>query len=185
MEEGKPARGKLIKNSSKKSLTREFSAGGVVFKKGDDGFWWLVTKSAPSKLSPQGFWRLPKGWLDDVRGDRPGPLARGEKKATQEEIKNAALKEVEEEGGVKAKIVAKIGTEKYFFNFEGQKTLKFVTFYLMEWKKDLPEGPTWETEKVEWLPFEKAKKCLKHKGEKRILDKAKEVLEVPRQENLI
>ena len=168
----------------KTPLAREFSAGGVVFKKGSKKSLWLVAKSAPSDLYPESYWRLPKGRLDDLDGDKPGPLARGERRASEEEIQKAALKEVQEEGGVDAKVVSKIGTEKYFFTLSGKRILKFVTFYLMEWKVDLTEGPGDETEETLWLSFEEARKILEHSGEKKILDKAREVLEAGMQESL-
>ena len=173
------------------ALSRRFSAGGVVYKQskgksGDLKILWLVAKSRPSDLYPNEVWRLPKGWIDDLNdGQVPGPLASGERKAKEEEIQEAALREVVEEGGVKAKIISKLGTEKYFLTVSGQRILKFTTFYLMEWAKDLKEGPDFETEKVEWLPYKKARKRLSYSGEKKILDKAKQVLDQGIQESLV
>lgn len=164
-------------------MRRQFSSGGVVFKKIKTKgsivkTFWLVAKSNPSKDYPQEIWRMPKGWLDDEdNGKNPGPFARGEEKATEEVLREAALREVREEGGVEAKIIKKIGTERFFFKNEDELIQKFVTYYLMEWVKDLPEGPGFETEKVEWLGFEDARKKLTHSGEKKVLDKAKEILD--------
>ena len=169
-------------------MDREFASGGVVFKKvkgkgSKVKVLWLVAKSAPSNLYPESFWRLPKGWLDDEEdGKKPGQLGSGEKRATEKDLKKAALREVKEEGGVKAKIVKKIGTERYF---RGRSILKFVTYYLMEWISDLPEGFGFETSEVAWLPYDEARTKLKHSGEKKVLDKAKEVLERGIQSNLI
>lgn len=173
---------KSLISSNKTSLERQFSAGGVVFKKvKDEGtkikVLWLITKSRPSKLFPKTIWRLPKGWLDDeLGGKRPGPLASGKKQAKEADIQKAALREVEEEGGARAKIIGKIGTEKYFLTISGQRILKFVTFYLMEWIKDLPSGPGEETEKVEWLPYGIARQKLSYSGEKKMLDEARRLL---------
>ena len=165
---------------------REFAAGGIVYKHKNGKILWLVAKSFPSKEYPQSYWRLPKGWLDDERkGQRPGPLTTGVKKATEEHLLKAALREVAEEGGVKAKIIKKIGTEKIFFTLSGQKILKFVTFYLMRWISDIAEGAGFETSEVAWLKFEKAREKLKYPSEKRMLDKAKEILSSGLQENLI
>lgn len=177
MEEGR---------NSRKKITREFSAGGVVFKKSKDRILWLVTKSTPSEVIPKSTWRLAKGWLDDQKDiQKPGPLASGKKSATQVQIQKAALREVAEEGGVKAKIINKIGTEKYFWQVKEEMILKFVTFYLMEWQKDLPEGPGFETAEVKWLTFQKARKKLDYDREKKILDKAKDLLDKGIQEILI
>lgn len=167
----------------KQKVEREFSAGGAVFRKfsinnSQFSIKWLVTRSTPSKLFPQEVWRLPKGWLDDVEGgENPGPLASGRIKAEKGDLQKAALKEVQEEGGVDAKIVAKIGTMKFFFNSTRGKVLKFATFYLMEWVKDVAEGFGFETSEVAWLPFEDAYKRLTYKTEKDVLKKAEEILE--------
>ena len=145
-----------------------------------------MTKSTPSELNPNSVWRLPKGLIDDeINVKEPGPIARGERRAKEIDLTNAALREVREEGGVKAKIIHKIGTIRYFFERGADKVSKFVTFYLMKYIKDLPEGHDSETEEVSWLSFEKARKRLKYQGEKKILDKAKEILDSGLQGNLI
>ena len=171
---------------SQSSLVREFSAGGVVFKRHDGQVLWLVTKVGLSSRIPNpDTWRLPKGWLDDAGKGIPGPLARGKVKAKKEDLQNAALKEVREEGGVDAKILDKIGTTRFIFTWEGKKILKFVTFYLMEWTRDLPEGTDYETSEVAWLSFETARKRLTHSTEKGVLDKAGKLLELGIQESLV
>ena len=84
---------------------------------------------------------------------------------------------MKEEAGVEARIVAKIGTETRFFTSNGQRVMKFVTFYLMEWLRDLPEGPGFETSEVAWLSYEIARKRLSYSSEKKTLDKARQILE--------
>ena len=76
-------------------ILRRFSAGGVVYRQSLQSHLkkpktlWLVTKSKPSQLFPKSVWRLPKGWLDDrSEGRFPGPLASGEKKASEKEIQD-------------------------------------------------------------------------------------------------
>ncbi len=171
------------KRKPESKIKREFSAGGVVFKKESGQVFWLITKSTPSKLYPKAVLRLPKGWIDDKEGGLfPGQIASGEKRATEEELKRAALKEVEEEAGVKAKIIGKVGTEKIFITTPRGKVLKFITFYLMQWLKDLKEGFGKETSGVQLLSFNEARKALSYSGEKKNLDKAKEFLD---QKNLI
>jgi 8-oxo-dGTP pyrophosphatase MutT (NUDIX family) len=173
---------KPTKNNSSKTL-REFSSGGVVYKKINSSenqelqTLWLVTASMPSDIFPEVVWRLPKGWIDDQGEGIPGPIASGEVKADEKSLQDTAIREVREESGVSAKIVTKIGTEKYFYKhpLRGQ-ILKFVTFYLMEWVEDLPEGFDGETSEVVWLPLESAVKKLSFPGERKILQKAGEIL---------
>lgn len=148
------------KDTQSLKITRAFSSGGVVFKKQNKLALWLVTKSSVNDKFPKAVWRLPKGTIDP-----------------DEDIEETALREVEEEAGVSARTVKKIGTEKYFFNFDGKRYLKFVTFYLMEWEKNLPEGFGFETSEVYWLPYKKAYEKLSFQGEKEVLKKAKELLE--------
>jgi len=137
-------------------VRKEFSSGGVVFKKDK----WLITRSMPSEIYPKSVWRLPKGWVDK-----------------DESAEEAALREVKEEGGVEAKIIKKIETVRYFFTTPDKgKVLKFVTFYLMEWIKNLSEGFGEETSEIAWLSFDQAVKKLAYSGEKQILKKAKGIL---------
>jgi 8-oxo-dGTP pyrophosphatase MutT (NUDIX family) len=144
----------------KEKVTREFSSGGVVFRKKGGKTLWLVTKSAPSDIYPKQVWRLPKGWIDE-----------GE---TSEE---AALREIKEEGGVEVKIIKKIETVRYFFVAPDRgKVLKFVTFYLTEWVKDLPEGFDGETSEIAWFSYEEAYDTLSFKGEKEVLKKGNDLL---------
>lgn len=163
-------------------MRREFSSGGVVYKKlkirnQSPKILWLVTKSNPSRGYPSNVWRLPKGWLDDLGGgEMPGPLTSGRKKAKEIDLEKAALREVREEAGVKAGIVAKIGTEKFYYRNRDKIVLKFVTFYLMEWLADLPQGFGFETERTEWLTFEEAKQRLTYKKEREILEKANNLI---------
>jgi 8-oxo-dGTP pyrophosphatase MutT (NUDIX family) len=159
------------------NVLRQFSSGGVVYKKDGNLVLWLVTKSTTSDLYPDPVWRLPKGWIDNDAPDIPGPMASGRVKADEESLQKAALREVAEEGGVSARIVQKIETIKYVFNTpDVGKILKFVTFYLMEFITELPEGHDEETSEVDWLIFEDAKKRLSFSGEKQMLVKAKELL---------
>lgn len=159
-------------------MLREFSSGGVVYKKENKEILWLITLSAKD---PKGkfkqVWRLPKGWIDNEKDDVPGPMATGKVKADEKSLQKAALREVAEEGGVKAKIIEKITTTKYFFTHPARgPILKFVTFYLMEWIEDLPDGFGDETEEVMWLKYEDAYNKLSLSGEKKILKQANDLL---------
>lgn len=148
---------------------------------------WLVRATVQSKLFPKVNWTLPKGWIDDSdTWGVPGPMGRGEVRATESDLQKSALREVAEEGGIEAKIVEKIESQKIFYKHpERGNILKFITYYLMEWIRDLSEGFGEETSEVAWLPFEEAYKKLSFGGEKQILKKAKDLLEKGTQASLI
>lgn len=159
-------------------MRREFSSGGVVFKVHQNSVFWLITRSSPNELYPKTYWRLPKGWLDDMSdGKTPGPLASGQRRATREQLEEAALREVEEEGGVEARITDKIGTNYYTFTFQGDRIQKFVTYFLMKYKKDREEGFGFETAETRWVSYEEAYSLLKNASEKEILQKARNLFE--------
>jgi len=157
-------------------MTRQFSSGGVVYKKYNGSVLWLVTKSAPSEIYPDPVWRLPKGWIDNDTPDIPGPMASGRIKADEESLQKAGLREVAEEGGIYARIIVKIGTSKYFMNFPKGRVMKFVTFYLMEWMKNCPDSFDSETAETKWLPFGEAYKKLTYSNERGVLKKAQDLL---------
>lgn len=168
------------------SILREFSSGGVVYKKEGKNVFWLVAATVPNKLFPKLSWRLPKGWIDDSdTWGVPGPIGRGDLKATEDDLTKAALREVREEGGIEAKIIQKIGSVKIFFKHpERGSILKFITYYLMEFVRDLPEGFGEETSEVVWLSYKEARKRLTYGGEKKILDEANQILAQGAQSNM-
>src|SRR5437868_3767608 len=93
----------------------EFSAGGIVYKKTPDGLLWLVIQNSSHKG-----WSFPKGKIGD--------------KIHNETKEVAALREVEEEGGIKAKIVKDIPYEShYFYRFRDYLIKKTVYFFIMEY----------------------------------------------------
>jgi 8-oxo-dGTP pyrophosphatase MutT (NUDIX family) len=160
----------------KSPVLREFSSGGVVFKNVNNELLWLIAATSPSEFYPQVYFRLPKGWIDDEGPDIPGPMASGRVKAGENSLQHAALREVAEEGGVAAEIVKKIGTTNFVYHHRVRgKVLKFVTFYLMKWLENLPEGHDGETSEVLWLPYAEAKKKLSFISEKDILSRANEL----------
>jgi 8-oxo-dGTP pyrophosphatase MutT (NUDIX family) len=173
-------------------MKREFSAGGVVFKKVEEEgrhtkILWLVAKNKANKDYPDEIWRLPKGWLDDSNGGKkPGPMASGVKRASTDQIIETAVREVLEEGGVEVKVVKKIATDNYFYtDKEKNKVSKFVTYFLMEWIQDFKDGFGEETEEVKWMEHDKAKEKLSYQREKNVLESAKAVLDTGVQGNLI
>jgi len=145
-------------------VKREFSAGGVVYKKENGKVSWLIIQpSAKGQSWRKGRWQLPKGWINEG-----------------ETGQQAAIREVEEEGGVKAEIIDKIDRINIFFYDENkQKVIKNIVFFLMlmEYKGGSERDHGSETEEAVWLPYTKALEQLTFKSEKEILERAKKILE--------
>lgn len=135
-----------------KAITRTFSAGGAVFKATEGGPEWLLIKPKGTER-----WQLPKGMIEK-----------------SESAKNAAVREVYEETGIKGEIVEKLGDIKFFFVLKGERIFKQVTFYLM---KHISGKPTIfpEAEKeiaeVRWVPTNEALESLSFKDERGIVEK--------------
>lgn len=153
----------LTQNSPKKPLKREFSAGGVVFKKEKGNTLFLI-------IQPKGTdrWQFPKGQINP-----------------KESSKDAALREVYEEGGVETKIVEKIGSYNIFFYLEGERIFKTVINYLLEYVGGDPDNHDWEVGKSLFLKFDGAFGKLTFKNDKEILTKAKVLIEQGIQEKLV
>lgn len=157
-------------------MVREISAGGVVIRRRDEA-WWMaaiepageaersVTQAnarAPRKAKP--VLALPKGLVDP-----------GEKAA------ETALREVFEETGVTAELVAKLADIKYIYSrtwSDGQRVFKIVSFYLMRYRSGrinqiAPEMRI-EVARACWIPLEEAPKLLAYKGEKQMAQRAQE-----------
>ena len=138
----------------KPKVKREFSAGGVVFRKEGKEILWLVVKPAGNDK-----WRLPKGWIE-----------KGESSL------EAAKREVREEAGIETEVLGKVGSEKFMFRWKKDLIWKSVVFYLMEYLQEAETGFSFETEKIDWLSFGEAKERLAFEKERELLEKAKEML---------
>ncbi len=127
----------------------ETSAGGVVVHKGNVA---VLRKF-------RGDWVLPKGRL--------------EKGETQEQ---AAIREVNEESGIRAEIVRYIGYVKYWYkHIDREKKKKTVHYYYMTTKDTqlIPQREEGFTEAV-YMPFDKAIHYLRHDAEKNMVTKVRD-----------
>src|SRR3989344_6824481 len=104
----------------------EKSAGGIVYRNVDGQTLWLITQHSKHKG-----WVFPKGHIGD--------------KDSTESMENAALREVEEEGGIKARIVNDDYIEtSYRYQINGSMIKKTVYYFLMEYISGDPKNHDWE-----------------------------------------
>lgn len=141
-------------------MIREFSAGGIVYKKvkqpmtNDHQLMWLVAQHSQHKG-----WVFPKGFIGDhIQG---------------ESIEDTAVREVKEETGVDAKILRKLKDPAgYFYVWKGEKRFKTVHYYLMEYQGGDITKHDFEMSAVEWWAEEKVKKDLTYKSDKEAFKEA-------------
>jgi 8-oxo-dGTP pyrophosphatase MutT (NUDIX family) len=129
----------------------EFSAGGVVVCGGE------VVVIVPVKRASDGrrVLGLPKGHLD---GD--------------ETPQEAARREVAEETGVIAELIAELGDVQYRYERHGRRIAKTVRFYLFDYVSGSVEDHDHEIEEALWMPLEQAARELTYEGEREMVQRA-------------
>ncbi len=129
-------------------MIREFSAGGIVFN--DKGEVLLIQHSTNK------YWGFPKGHVEEGQT-----------------VKQAALREVKEEGGIETEIIDKVGESKYIYtNKEKQKVFKVVTIFLMKYLSgDLKDHDS-EVSDLGWFSIEDALNKLSFSNDQKLLEKA-------------
>ncbi len=152
----------------------ERSAGGIVYKIENGKIYWLLIRTANlpgrrrmgsgSRKNLKSIYKFPKGHLKE-----------------REFLKEAALREVEEEGVVKARIISKIGSRDYVIwdRANKKKIIKKVTFFLMKYlaPSNLKHFDREVVLERLWLTYEEANSKLVYDSEKILLGKAKEKLD--------
>ena len=87
--------------------------------------------------------------------------------------RQAALREVREETGVDGRIEGDLGDVRYWYQRDGRKIAKVVTFYLVTWVDGDPEAHTdHEIERAWWMPMAEAAKELTYKGDRDMVEAA-------------
>lgn len=135
-------------------IKHEISAGGIVYKKEGEKIYWLICQH-----SAHHGWVFPKGLVGDLK--------------KEEKMEEAALRETEEEGGVKAKIIKKLSKPvSYFYRFENQLIKKTVYYFLMEYVSGDPKNHDWEMKEAIFLTEEEVKKRLTYQSDKQAFEEA-------------
>lgn len=140
----------------------EYSAGGVVYRRTDK------IEVLVCQHSQHHGWVFPKGLIGDTHSASSGQ----DRKETKEE---AALREVEEETGIQAKIIKPLEPVTYWYQFEGEKRKKTVYYFLMEYLFDTQKRDD-EMEAVEWLPINNVEQKLTYPSDKSVWNKAKQLV---------
>ena len=136
---------------------REISAGGVVYRRGDDGIE-IVLASRRTRRG-QLAWGLAKGGIED-----------------EESMEDAAVREVREETGLLADIEASLGETRYFYVWENVRIRKTVHVFLMRHTGGDIDDRDDEMEEIRWFPLERALKRAAYRGERDVLVRAAELL---------
>ena len=129
----------------------EVSAGGVVLREGE------VVVIVPTRRAADGrkVLALPKGHVD------PG-----------ENAAQAARREVREEAGVEAKLVSELGEVRYWYQRDGRRIPKLVTFFLFDYVSGDVADHDHEVEVARWVSLEEAQRTLSYKGEREMVGRA-------------
>lgn len=138
--------------------TTEVSAGGVVYRRGEDDSIEVVLASRRTRRGDLA-WGLAKGGIEDGESEE-----------------DAAIREVREETGLTAEIEADLGDTKYMYVWEDVRIRKTVHFFLMRHTGGDTGDRDDEMEEIRWFPLERAMKRAAYRGERDMLTRAAELL---------
>ncbi len=138
------------------ALKTQTSSGGVIYRN-VDGSLEIALVSVKGGTA----WCLPKGVVD--HGETP---------------EMAAVREVREETGLNGRIIGRLGDISYWYYIreENTKCRKTVSFYLMDYVSGDTADHDAEVDGAAWYPLETALETVTYRGDRSIIEKAKELL---------
>ncbi len=130
------------------------SAGGVICQKREGKMWVALIATKGGEV-----WGLPKGLVE--KGEKP---------------LQTALREVEEESGLRGEPVTDLGYIEYWYRNSTTKVLyhKFVHYYLLSHVGGDVTQHDWEVHEARWFPIEEAIERASYQNERGVLIKARE-----------
>lgn len=137
------------KNQTKPArATREYTAGGVVFRRGENGIELLMIQDPKSR------WTIPKGHVEE--GER---------------LEQTALREVEEETGLKnLKIRDKLDKIHFFYRKEGKLIFMTTYIFLMEAVGNTSDNlvPEEWMNGIQWFPAQEAIELIEYRDTEKL-----------------
>lgn len=136
----------------------QISAGGVAFRRQGS-----KVEIALISVGQESRWQLPKGLLDDG-----------------EQTEATAMREVREEAGIETEMIGLIDTIEYWYYSINRgarvRYHKFVHFYLLGYKSGEVSDHDHEVNEARWVEIDAAQRMLAFGGEKKIVERAREML---------
>lgn len=137
---------------------REFSAGGLIWRRQHPG-----AKAEVVLVKPAGkeTWVMPKGGLE-----------------SKETVEQAAMRECEEETGLRVSLDRPLGQVAYFYarrespNGPLYRIFKRVSFFLMRHQGGDPAQHDDEIQEVKWFAIDDAVRKASHRNERELIVKA-------------
>jgi 8-oxo-dGTP pyrophosphatase MutT (NUDIX family) len=139
-------------------VREQVSAGGVVFRRDDDRVDIVIIAVGGNNR-----WQLPKGLVE--KDEKP-------------EI--AAVREAREEGGTDSEVVEHIETVEYWYagldKGERVRFHKRVHFYLLRYLSGDTSNHDWEVNEARWVPIGDASSQLAFDNERRVVERARQLI---------
>jgi 8-oxo-dGTP pyrophosphatase MutT (NUDIX family) len=146
------------KSGTKLPVREQVSAGGVVFRGEKDRVEVVIIS-----VGGQNRWQLPKGLVES--GEKP-------------EV--TAVREAREEAGVESEIVQHLETIEYWYaGLDGGERVRFhkhVHFYLLRYVTGDTGDHDWEVNEARWIPIGEATRQLTFDSERRVMERAAQLL---------
>jgi ADP-ribose pyrophosphatase YjhB (NUDIX family) len=136
----------------------ETSAGGLVVDRATRRAALIARHDRRGRL----VWSLPKGHVEP--GETP---------------EDAAVREVEEETGIRGRVLAPLGTIDFWFVAEQRRVHKTVHHFLLEAERGELSDADIEVDQVAWVPLSEVAARLAYADERRLIEKVDGLLDAP------